>query len=405
MNKNLHQAGVKLLSALSRHSDLIMNAYLTGGVNEEDYSPNVLENLKKLQVIWRPEPESELRLKSAVRNLLEASLHDERNRHINANIATAVTSLKTTAQHYKEAQHNQKYEQAASYLKNLEEQVYTLTETLTNGVRVLFDRLNNEFGYVDTLSAKIRENELAQSQVSDLLNQLEMIRFDELVQVAGSDRDLRHLLVVVLQNSFSRVSQELAIVQAKLLALLGRFREFQGRTRLLKGFVLHNEQHPDFSPSDYTKMSQIPALFNVSHGILKPAAVDVNNAEHELTLQELVASIRDYQHVKKDQPERAARNIKVEDQEQVSLEEDKLKKAVDAYFCEVIDSGEYLTALDYHQQQGLEFDTEAWIYQVIGGYDGLPKEEQDYFELDALGELHPVYSGNFIVKDIRLGLR
>lgn len=405
MNKNLHQAGVKLLNALSRHSDLIMTAYLSGGVDEENYTPAVLDNLKKLGIIWRPEPDSELRLKSAVRNLLEASLNDERNRHINANIATAITSLKTTAQHYKEAQHNQKFEQAQSYLSNLTEQVYSLTETLTNGVRVLFERLNNEFGYVDTLSAKIRENELAQSQVSDLLNQLEMIRFDELVQVAGSDRDLRHLLVVVLQSSFARVTQELAIVQAKLLALLGRFREFQGRTRMLKGFVLHNEQHPDFSPSDYSKMSNIPALFNQAKGIIQPASVDVYNSEHEFDLQQIVASIRDYQHVKKAQPERASRNIHVEEQEQISLHEDKLKKAVDAYFCEVIDTAQYLTALDYHQQQELEFDTESWLYQVIGGYEGLPKEEQEYFALEAEGEAHPVYNGNFIIKDIRLGLR
>ena len=41
---------------------------------------------------------------------------------------------------------------------------------------------------------------------------------------------------------------------------------------------------------------------------------------------------------------------------------------------------------------------------MIGGYEGLPEEHKQHFELDALGEPDPVYSGNFIVRDVRLWL-
>ena len=86
MSQVLIQAGTKLLNALGRHSELIMQAYINGTVNEQDYSPKILEQLVQLGVLWRPDPQSELRLKSAVRTLLEGSLQDERNRTINANI-------------------------------------------------------------------------------------------------------------------------------------------------------------------------------------------------------------------------------------------------------------------------------------------------------------------------------
>ena len=69
------------------------------------------------------------------------------------------------------------------------------------------------------------------------------------------------------------------------------------------------------------------------------------------------------------------------------------------------DSGKTITALDYLTQQQLEFDTEAWLYQVIGGYQGLPEEERQYFDIDVTGKPHPVYSGNFIIEDVELGLR
>ncbi|WP_100655995.1 phosphoenolpyruvate carboxylase [Alteromonas flava] len=406
MNQNLFQAGVKLLNALSRHSDVIMRAYLAGSVSERDVNPKVLEALIQQGVLWRPEPDAELRLKSSVRNLLEGSLQDERNRQIDTNMASALAAIKTLAQHYKEALHYGRFVESQGHLSDLREHVYGLTESLANHVRVLFSRINNEFGYVASVDAKIRENELAQSQVSDLLNQLELLRFDELGQLAGNNRDLRHLLVVALQQSFTRVTKELAAAQARLIELLGRFREFRGKTRLLKGFVLHCEQHPDFAPRDYTSQSQVPMLFNQAKPILAPASVDVNNVEQELELQQLVSQIRQVNRVRSQtQRNKASVRIDIEQIAAIEMDDSQLREAVEAYFCYVIDSGEPITALQYMQWQSLDFDPEAWLYQVIGGYQSLDDEEQHYFAIEATGEVHPQYSGNYLIHDVYLGLR
>ncbi len=406
MNQNLHQAGVSLFNALSRNADLIMQVYLSGTLDESKHSPKVIESLVKQGILWRPDADTDLRLKNAVRNLLEGSLQDERSRQLDANIPSALAGLHTLAEHYKEALQFERFAESEAHLSDLTEHVYSLTESLANNVRVLFSRINNEFGYVSSIDAKIRENELAQGQVSELLNQLELFRFDELSQLAGSNRDLRHLLVVTLQQCFSRSTQELAIVQARLLELLGRFREFRGRTRLLKGFLLHMEQKPDFAPGNYCNLTHVPMLFNQADSMIKPAAVDVTRIEHEADLQQLVGSIRVFNRLNKGhQPERAAQQIHVEAQSEVEFAEDKLKEAVEAYFCKVIDTGQNLTALEYYQHMELEFDPEAWIYQVIGGYQGLTMEEQSFFAIGTTGEPHPQFTGNFIIRDVELGLR
>ncbi len=383
-----------------------MQVYLQGTLDESQHSPKVVQSLVQMGVLWRPEDNAKLRLKTALRQLLEGSLQDERNRQVDANIGGALASIKTLAQHYKEAMHYGRYGETDAHLSDLTEHVYGLTESLSNSVRTLFSRINNEFGYVASIDAKIRENELAQSQVSELLNQLELFHFDELSELAGSHRELRHLLVVTLQQSFSKVTQELSIVQARLLALLGRFREFKGRTRLLNGFVLHMEQKPDFTPTNYTQLSQVPMLFNQAKGILKPAAVDVNRVEHEQDLQLLVGKLKALHRADaQEQPERKAKPIEVEEQSALEMEESGLRDAVEAYFCRVIDTGERLTALDYYAMHELPYDPEVWIYQVIGGYQGLPEEEQAYFAIDTTGSPHPVYNGNYIIQDVELGLR
>jgi len=406
MNVNLNKSGISLLNALSNHSELIMQAYFAGTVNEADYSPKVIQNLIDLKVLWRPESEVELRLRPALRTLLEESLQDEHNRQIDANIANLLATLKTQAEHYKEALSNQKYHESQAYLSDLTEHVYTLTETLATNVRLLWSRISNEFGYVSSVDAKIRENELAQGQVTDLLNQLTMFRFDELSQLAGNHRELRHLLVVKLQSTFATSTQELSLVQGKLIELLGRFREFKGRTRLLKGFVLHMEQQPDFKPGNYASLTNVPSLFNRANGIVNRAAPDVNYVEHEFELADIVNNLKNINRVwSNDRQKQTLAPIKVETDHSIELADDKLKLAVEAYFCQVIDSGKTLKALDYYQSEQLAFDPEVWIYQVIGAYHGLPENDKEYFDIATYGNVDPVYVGNFIIEDVEVGLR
>lgn len=291
-------------------------------------------------------------------------------------------------------------------MSDLTERVYSLTDILATNVRLIWQRISNEFGYVSTVDAKIRENELAQSQVSELLNQLSLFQFDQLSLIAGSHRELRTLLVVTLQSSFAQCTQELSLAQSKLIDLLGRFREFKGRTRLLKGFVLHMEQKPDFTPKNYGKLSHVPNLFNVSAKVIKPASIDVNRVEQEHELLSLVQSMK---HINRNkQTTRSVSNtgpLVMQDSIAVALEESRLKAAVETFFCDVIDKGQNVTALDYYEQKGLDFDKEVWLYQIIGGYHGLPDQDKAFFAVETIGEPDPDFTGNFVITDIELGLR
>ncbi|GIU44634.1 phosphoenolpyruvate carboxylase [Shewanella algidipiscicola] len=405
MSSNLHQSGVTLLKLLGRHSELIMDVYLSGSVAEGGDNAAAIDKLRKAEILWRPKPGQDLRLKRSVRALLEETLSDERNRQIDANVGSGLATIKTLASHYKEARHAVDYSASEAYLADLSEHVYSFAEGLRYSIRVLWSRINNEFGYVGTINAKIRENELAQSQVSELLNGLEMFQFSELGELAGDIRELRKLLVTTLQETLSDCTQELSVVQGRLLELLGRFRQIQGRTRLLKGWLLYTDQHPDYQVADHVSHKQLPVLFNRAEALLAPAAVDVSNTGYEAELLQLVAQVKAISRVERDTLVREHDvAFALVDAEDFEIADNPLKLAVDDYFCAVIDSGLRQSALQYHQQQTLEWDPESWLYQVICGYEGLPEEHRRYFELEPIGEPHPTYSGNFIIRDVELWL-
>lgn len=406
MNNHLTKAGAKLLNAMAKHSDLVMQAYLSGTINEADYSANVINNLVDLKVLWRPESDVQLRLRPSLRTLLEESLQDENNRQLDANIGNLLKTLQSKAEHYKEAISNQQLHESKAHLADLSQHVYTLTEILATNVRLLWSRINNEFGYVSSVDAKIRENELAQAQVTDMLDQLTLFKFDQLSELAGNHRELRHLLVVTLQNSFATCTQELSLVQSKLIELLGRFREFKGKTRLLKGFVLHMEQYPDYKPAQYASGASVPTLFNRAESLIKPAAVDVNKVEHEFENMQLLHQLH---LIKRNKPVAAKTSqqhtVSASQEGPLALEQSQLLKDVEQFICSVIDAEGQLSALDYYQQQQLEYDPEVWLYQVIGAYQGLPESERALFKLTQQGQHHQVYSGNFLISDIHLQLQ
>ncbi|EIC23607.1 RNA-binding protein [Thiorhodovibrio frisius] len=405
MSSTLRQSGVRFLRQLGRQAEPIMDAYLAGSLADDALEPGVQERLVKHGILYRPEPGADLHLRRVVRALLEEALRDERNRQIDANTGSALASFKTLADHYKEAHHQGDYAAAEVYLADLREHVYAFGETLQHSIRVLWSRINNEFGYVGTLNAKIRENELAQTQVSELLSGLELVSFQALAESAGDLRELRHLLVTNLQRTLSACTQELSIVQGRLLEQLGRFREIRGRTRLLKGWLLHMEQHPDYEVGPHAAARLVPQLFNQAAPVLDPASLDIHDSTLESELLALLAPIRAKQT--QDRPVQSlgdAPDLTLHTPDAFEVTSSPIRAAVDAYFCQVIDSGQAISALDYHCQETLPWDAESWLYQVIGGYDGLPEEQKHHFELDMLGEPHPLYSGNFIIRDLRLWL-
>lgn len=404
MSGNLHHAGVRFLRQLGRHAEPIMDAYLAGSISDEALEPGVQDRLVKDGVLYRPEPGADLHLRRTVRALLEEALKDDRNRQIDANTGTTLATFKTLAAHYTEARHQGDYAAADAYLADLREHVYSFCEGLTHSIRMLWSRINNEFGYVGSLNAKIRENELAQSQVSELLAGLELVDFQHLADTAGDLRELRRLLVTRLQRSVSDAYLELGVVQARLLDLLGRFRKIQGRTRLLRGWSLHIDQQPDYQPAQHTALPQMPQLLNLAEALLATAAVDIHDSVLEAELLALASQVRAQREERAVMALPEAGELLLGEVESFEVQSSAIQDAVQDYFCQVIESGQQLSALTWRAEQRLPWDEETWLYQVIGGYEALPDEQKDYFELLPEGEDHPVFSGNFIVRDLALCL-
>jgi len=404
MSDEVRKSGIQFLKNMGRHAELILDTYLEGVVpiSYED-NHKTIETLIQQQVLWRPTEEEGLHLTQAVRQLLEQGLKDERNRQLDINMGSAIATIKTLIGHYKEAQSTGNYRDANAYLREIGEQVFTLIESLRRNVHKLWTHINNEFGRVGSLSAKIRENELAQQQVGTILLGLSMFDFKDLAELSGANPQLRKLLVVNLQWEIDKCVTELSSAQKRLFRMLGHFKEIHARSALVRGFQIFSEAHLDYQPPCYPEQTNMSALFNVITPIRAKALLNTSIEDHDAVLTHIVQSIKVATDQQAESPDRQARAVNLLEMAEIEIEEKPETIAVESFLSHVIDSGgQKISALSYYQIIDFRLDEEFWLFAVFSYMDSMDQDESSLFEKKLLINTQTEFTGNQFIEDIEV---
>jgi len=404
MSDEVRKSGIQFLKNLGRHAELILDTYLDGVVpiKYED-NDKVIKTLIQQQVLWRPTEEEGLHLTQAVRNLLEQGLKDERNRQLDINMGSAIATIKTLIGHYKEAQSTGNYRDASAYLRDIGEHVFTLIESLRRNVDKLWTHINNEFGRVGSLSAKIRENELAQEQVSIILLGLGMFDFKDLAELAGANPQLRKLLVVNLQWEIDKCVTELSSAQKRLFRMLGHFKEVRARSALIRGFQIFSEAHLDYQPPCYPEQSNMPSAFNMIVALETKALLNTSIEDHDAVLTQLVQSIKVACVEQAESPDRQARAVDSVEMTEIEIAEKPETVAVESFLSHVIDTrGQKISALSYYQMIDFVLDEEFWLFAVFSYMDSMNEEESSLFNKKLLINSQTEFTGNQFIEDIEV---
>ncbi len=407
MSEEFRKAGLSFLKNLGRHSELILDTYLEGEVpTHYEADSKSIDTLILQQVLWRPSANESLHLTSAIITMLNQALKDDRNRQIDLNIGSSLSIIKTLIHHYKEAQFNQNYQDAAGHLMDINQQVFTIIESMRRSVRSLWMHVNSEFGMVSTLPAKIRENELAQKQVEAIISALDMFDFKDLTELAGYNPQLRKMLVVNLQREIGDCLTELLSVQTRLFQILGHFKEMHARSNLIRGFQLFTSNHPEFKPACYPEMAHLPALFNSIEPIAIKGLIDVTIEDYDASLIEIVQSIQTRTPSVIVETPQASGPVEVTEMEIIETEESAENKLVEAFFCHVVDAaGSRVCAGDYYHAIEFNWDEEFWLFAVIGYLYGLDTQTRSLFDFHLQVAPHAEFTGNQFITGIELWTR
>lgn len=399
----LFELGKERLELIGKHADALMQGYLEGQVNELAFSQQTLQKLIDSRILFYPDEQS-LSLRPIVNELIASLTQDERKRQINSDIGEHLDQIHTRVQSLQAARQKGDYAASEYHMQLLTERVQDMTGQFGDAIDSIWYRLNTEFGFVSSLDDKILEIELAQRQLRRILDGFGIINFDDLIQLAGSDSALRKLLVSQLQARISEHSGSLLEVQKRLVLLMARFRQQQGRALLINRMSAFLRQHPNFQIGDYPNRSQVPAVVNQAHGINAQAFIALDRSQDSYALAELACAVP-REPEQNSQSEKQTEGFTLAIQNLVATEQKQLTKDVEDFFIQVIESPQALSGVDYLAEKELLWEPEMWLFQIVAEHQGLPQQNKQSFMLEKVSAQHSIFNQLHIIKDITVSMR
>lgn len=400
----LIEEGIKRLRLLHRHSSLLMQLYAGGTVDEGEVAENAIKQLLQARVLWRSDEDGSLRISHKLRELIAEMVADEERRSTHADVASFLQDLRGLANRYLEAQNKADYSTLEHVRKLLTDAVDDFNSRFADAIDSLWQRLNSDFGFVHTLDEKIRENTRAQEQARRLHDGLELIDFEEWIEVAGSHGFLRKLLVSQWQHQVSQHYSSLRLVHERLELLITRFREQQASAKLLRGMVHYLRTHTQYQPHAYHQRSHVPSHFNVAAALPLVAHAQMDNPSDHAHILALFSAM----------PKRhaeavelaSAEAVQIAEQESVAPLQGAMKKAAEAFYMQVVEQGGApLSAVEYWQQQAHDWPADIWLFQVLSEYQGLPRSQKQHFHFAPREVPASTTNALRLVRDYELRLR
>jgi hypothetical protein len=399
----LFELGKERLELIGKHADALMQGYLEGHINELAFSQQTLQKLLDSRVLFYPDEQS-LSLRPIVNELIASLTQDERKRQINSDVAEHLDQIHTRVQSLQAARQKGDYAASEHHMQLLIERVQDMTGQFGDAIDSIWHRLNTEFGFVSSLDDKILEIELAQRQLRRILDGFGIINFDDLIQLAGSDGALRKLLVSQLQARISEHSGSLLEVQKRLVLLMARFRQQQGRALLINRMSAFLRQHPNFQIGDYPNRSQVPAVVNQARGINAHAFIALDRPQDSYALAELARAVP-REPEQNSQSERQTEGFTLAVQNLVATEQKQLAKDVEDFFIQVIESPQALSGVDYLAENELPWEPEMWLFQILAEHQGLPHQNKQSFMLEKDSAQQSRFNQLHIIKDVTVSMR
>lgn len=399
----LFELGKERLELIGKHADALMQGYLDGHISELAFSQQTLQKLLDSRVLFYPDEQS-LSLRPIVNELIASLTQDERKRQINSDVGEHLDQIHTRVQSLQAARQKGDYAATEHHMQLLTERVYDMTGQFGDAIESLWQRLNTEFGFVSSLDDKILEIELAQRQLRRILDGFGIINFDDLIQLAGSDGALRKLLVSQLQTRISEHSGSLLEVQKRLVLLMARFRQQQGRALLINRMSAFLRQHPNFQIGDYSNRSQVPAVINHAHGISAQAFIALDRSQDSYALAELARDVP-REPEQNSQSEKQTEGFTLAVQNLVATEQKQFAKDVEDFFIHVIESPEVLSGVDYLAENALPWEPEMWLFQIVAEHQGLPQQNKQSFMLEKVSAPQSRFNQLHIIQDVTVVMR
>ncbi len=393
-----------LIRKLGTADQLLAEAYVNGTVFIDDKNQALIDSLKKSGLLRIADQSDEFRLTSDIKHLIDRLLLRNANYRQNTNMAKMVANVTEDIDAYRQALEKNEQDEANYHLEQIDDNLYESIEQLENSLGVMFSAITSQFGFVNSLASKIRENKRALAYAQQLVKELNHINLNECYDWISSWSAPAELSNKVIRfiDQYQDIVVRLASIVDRMKTLLFTLRlqeQTANRTRAMAQFL---NQHPEWNPREWSEQPDVPSILKRDKGLTFISGI--NSGKSSLQ-QELINIVQDLKRqnapVKLHNKNREAMPVDISETINIDYQHDDYETHIETLFAQALKKqGHKISALQYWKTEALPIQPNLWLDIVFAQHCCLQQRFKQLIALDLEGDSLQDYDGNQSISEI-----
>ena len=405
------QQVIDLLKQLGGNAALLADAYIYGSVSDDDITQ--LKMLHKKGLLRPTDEVGEYRVTAELKRMLNRLMRKQTSYRQLTDMGKVIDSVDDCVADYQLSIKTNQNDDAEYYLDQIDDLLYEATDSLNVSLDSMHFAISCQFGFVATLSAKVRENEKALNHAQKLLSELQQIDPEGCYEWTNwpCPSDFSRKISGFIYW-FNQALPRLRFIIDNMRLSLFRLRRDEKQANLLRNMARYLHLHPEFELSDSIfNQENLPSTLKFSPPLKLKTYVDTQDTANESALVEIVQSLRKAKKTN-EVPTRESSEIEIIETEMMVIKHDFFEEQTQLLFEQVIIDGKPIAAiyfwqcaLEKWQDQGFKIEPTEWVELVFSNYCKLTLDQQASLDIKPKGVLLKGTNANYSYNDIVIKIK
>ncbi|ABM03625.1 conserved hypothetical protein [Psychromonas ingrahamii 37] len=403
----------ELLRKIGSHDELLANAYVYGSVVTDQAEQRTINLLHKAGLLRPDDEPGEFRLTTDFKRMLNRLMRKQSSYRQLTDMGKVIEALDETVYDFQQAVQAKQSDDAEFYLDQLDDLLYETKDGLNTNLENMHYAIVSQFGFVSTLTNKIRQNERYLNHAQNLLTELQQIDPESCYEWINwpCPNDFARKITGFIYW-FNQTLPRLRFIIDNMRLSLFRLRRDEKQASQLRNMARYLRQHPEFELKEQLfEEPGFPESLKFAPAMNLCSYVDPHNTAIETPLMNLVQSLRkqNNQPVNK---QRESATVVISSIEKLVYESDFFEEQSDSLFEQAIETEQPVSAIAFWQKYQLDWvrqnqhiHPKAWIELVFSCYCKLTNDQQAALDIKMIGSADVGVPDNYTYNDLEIILR
>ncbi|WP_163931782.1 hypothetical protein [Paraferrimonas sp. SM1919] len=407
---------IALLKRVGSGAEVLSQSYTFGTITQSKENEKQIGELRKAKLIRLGNDANQYRLNADLKRMLNRLLKQQTHYRSQTAMGDLVNQAQEYADDYQYSLLNGFDDDADYYFDALEDLLFDARDSIERSIESMAYAISNQFGFVSSISAKVRENERALKYSQNLLTELSQINPEHFY--AWFDWACPNEFARNISNFIRWYQQILGRIRhliERMSESLFRLRKQEKQASQLKAMARMLRKRADYQiPENLYQHQLLPQALKITPALTNQAWVDLKQENIAVPLTKIVHRLR---KLSQDFTKLDRQRGSVEDLQQITIEAvpDWVNDEIENYLeAAIIESGQQgqLWALQYWQhnqqkwlhQHQQELPAKLWLELIFAYYCKLSPRLQQSFRMELEEQQVCQTNNNFTFSDLNFTL-